>query len=235
MAEKTDLVYEFGRFRLHAAQRILLNNGEPVALTPKGFDTLLLLVQSGGRILDKDELMKTLWPGSFVEEGNLSQNIFILRKLLGDDRNGDSFIQTVPRRGYRFVASVKEIDATTLENGVPGKAHSSLLGDYWSQHSPFRSLQVFEPEDAWLFFGRDADTDELLVRLGRSPVLVMVGNSGSGKSSLVRAGLIPALQAGRVLHGGLSGGEWGGAGVCSSWGAVCFLGAVLPRPLAPGI
>src|SRR5260370_37549790 len=168
MAEKTDLVYEFGRFRLHAAQRILLNNGEPVALTPKGFDTLLLFVQSGGRILDKDELMKTLWPGSFVEEGNLSQNIFILRKLLGDDRNGNSFIQTVPRKGYRFVASVQEADAATLGNGLSGAAHFALLADYWSRHSPFRSLQVFKPEDAWLFFGRAAETAEVLARLGRS-------------------------------------------------------------------
>src|SRR5260370_16894812 len=151
MAEKTDLVYEFGRFRLHAAQRILLNSGEPVALTPKGLDTLLLLVQSGGRILEKDELMKTLWPGSFVEEGNLSQNIFILRKLLGDDHNGDSLIQTIPRRGYRFVASVKEIDATTLGNSVPGTARSSVE-DYWITPIPFSPLHLSQPDHASLFF-----------------------------------------------------------------------------------
>jgi DNA-binding winged helix-turn-helix (wHTH) protein len=83
MVDKTDLVYEFGRFRLYAAQRILVHNGEPVALTPKGFDTLLALVESKGRTLEKEELMKTLWPGIFVEEGNLSQNIFLLRKVLG--------------------------------------------------------------------------------------------------------------------------------------------------------
>src|SRR5713226_5041541 len=119
MAEKTDLIYEFGRFRLYAAQRILVHNGEPVALTPKGFDTLLLLVESRGQILEKDELMRALWPETFVEEGNLNQIIFVVRKVLGDDRNGDRFIQTIPRRGYKFVASVTEIDAATLANGAP--------------------------------------------------------------------------------------------------------------------
>src|SRR5260370_2192365 len=114
MDEKVDLVYEFGGFRLHLAQRILVRNGELMGLTPKGIDLLILLVQRRGRLLGKDELMNALWPGSFVEEGNLSQNIFILRKLLGDDRNGNSFIQTVPRQGYRFLASVQCADSATL-------------------------------------------------------------------------------------------------------------------------
>jgi hypothetical protein len=70
----------------------------------------------------------------------------------------------------------------------------AIPADYWTTHSPFRSLQVFEPEDSWLFFGRDSDTDELLARLGRAPVLVVIGNSGSGKSSLIRSGLVPALR-----------------------------------------
>jgi DNA-binding winged helix-turn-helix (wHTH) protein len=81
--------------------------------------------------------MNALWPGSFVEEGSLSQNIFILRRLLGDDRNGNSFIQTVPRKGYRFVASVQETDAATMGNGLSGAPHSALLADYWVRHSPF--------------------------------------------------------------------------------------------------
>src|SRR5437016_11379017 len=100
MSEKTGPFYEFAGFRLDVAQRMLTRHGEPLALTPKAFETLLFLVQNSGQILEKDELMKMLWPDSFVEEGNLSQNIFILRKILGDDRNGNSFIQTIPRRGY---------------------------------------------------------------------------------------------------------------------------------------
>ena len=145
MTEVKTLIYEFGAFRLDAGQRTLIRAGETIALTPKGFDALLLLVQNSGRILEKEELMKALWPDSFVEEGNLSQNIFILRKTLGDDRNGNQIIQTIPRRGYKFVTPVRQVG-----NGF-------LPGEYWNRHSPFRGLQVFEPEDSWLFFGRDAE------------------------------------------------------------------------------
>src|SRR5262249_40525979 len=146
------------------------------------------------KVLEKEELMRSLWPDRFVEEGNLSQNISILRKTLGDDRNGNGMIQTIPRRGYKFVAAVRQIDSASAE--------SSLAADYWNCHSPFRSLQVFEPEDAWLFFGREREINELLERLPCAPMLAVVGNSGCGKSSLIRAGLLPALRAGCFLRNG---------------------------------
>src|SRR5437016_3220595 len=139
MDEKT-LIYEFGQFQMDLAQRILLRHGEPVNLTPKGFDLLLFLVQNSGRVLEKDEFMKALWPESFVEEGNLSQNIFVLRKVLGDDQNGHCFIQTVPRRGYKFVASVKQSDVDTPGNGFLLPENSFLSPNYWKRHTPFRSL-----------------------------------------------------------------------------------------------
>lgn len=195
MDERKHLVYEFSGFQLDPARLILLRDGEPVALTHKLFETLMFLVENRGRVLAREELIQALWPESFVGEGNLNQNIFLLRKLLGDEGNGHGFIHTIPRKGYKFIATVVETEAA-----MPGAG--ARLSDYWSRHSPFRSLQVFEPEDAWLFFGRDAEADDLLRRLGRSPVLVLVGNSGSGKSSLVRAGLIPALRAGRFCHEG---------------------------------
>ena len=99
--------YEFGRFRLITADRVLLREGEPVALTPKVFDILLALVENGGRVVEKDDLMKRVWPNTFVEEGNLTQNISLLRKALGETPNGVQFIETVPRRGYRFVGAVR--------------------------------------------------------------------------------------------------------------------------------
>jgi len=233
MNGKTEVFYEFAGFRLDVAGRILIRQGELVALAPKVFDTLLFLVQNSGRILEKDALMKALWPESFVEEGNLSQNIFVLRKILGDDRNGNSLIQTIPRRGYKFVATVKHIDASASENDHPGSSQSSLVADYWNCHSPFRSLQVFEPEDAWLFFGRDSEIGELLERLARSRVLAVVGNSGCGKSSLIRAGLISALQGGRFYHEGSAVESWRVAVFRPSGAPFDYLAEVLASQLAP--
>ena len=199
-------------------------------LAPKVLETLVLLVQSSGRILEKDELIQTLWPESFVEEGNLSQNIFVLRKFLGDDRNGNAFIQTIPRRGYRFVAPVKSLETT-----APLAAGQSPSPDYWVRHSPFRSLQSFQSEDAWLFFGREAETQDLLDRLDRFPVLALLGNSGSGKSSLVRAGLVPALHAGRFSQHGAPVYSWRVAVFRPSSAPFDYLAEVLPKQLAPSL
>ncbi len=106
--------YEFGPFRLDTAEHRLLHDGQPVPLTPKVFDLLEVLVRNSGRLVDKDDLLKEVWPDSFVEEGNLNRNVSILRKVLGDDASGNPYIETVPKRGYRFVASVKEIAGNDL-------------------------------------------------------------------------------------------------------------------------
>ena len=108
MGEHLQHFYEFGRFRIRTSDRVLLRDQEIVPLTPKVFDILLALVESSGQVVSKDGLMKRVWPDSFVEEGNLTQNISLLRKALGDGQNGHQFIETVARRGYRFVAPVRE-------------------------------------------------------------------------------------------------------------------------------
>jgi len=99
-------LYEFGPFRLEPAERRLSHNGETVVVTPKAFDTLVLLVRNSGHLLEKDELIRTLWPDSFVEEGNLSNNIFVLRKALAEH---SQYIETIPKRGYRFVGPVRQL------------------------------------------------------------------------------------------------------------------------------
>jgi TolB-like protein/DNA-binding winged helix-turn-helix (wHTH) protein/Tfp pilus assembly protein PilF len=104
-SQETAQLYEFGPFRLDPAERKLLRGNEVVVLTPKAFDTLILLVRNSGHLLEKDELIAKLWPDTFVEEGSLSNTIFLLRKALGED---PSFIETVPRRGYRFVGAVRQ-------------------------------------------------------------------------------------------------------------------------------
>jgi DNA-binding winged helix-turn-helix (wHTH) protein/Tol biopolymer transport system component len=97
--------FVFGDFRLDPSDCKLLAAGEPVPLTPKAFDLLLLLIENRGRLIEKETLMKRLWPDAFVDEANLANNISLLRKALGDSAN---MIQTVPRRGYRFVGDVRE-------------------------------------------------------------------------------------------------------------------------------
>ena len=100
-------LYEFGAFCLDPAEHILLRNGKRVPLVPKALETLLILVQHSGHVLAKDELMELLWPGTVVEENNLTQNISALRKALGEDSGGSAYIETVPRLGYRFVKEVR--------------------------------------------------------------------------------------------------------------------------------
>ena len=101
--------YEFGDFRFDTAQRTLLCDGQPVALTPKNLETLLVFLENRERVLEKEELMNLLWPDSVVEENNLTQNISALRKALGERPNEQRFIKTIPGRGYRFVAEVREL------------------------------------------------------------------------------------------------------------------------------
>ena len=102
-------VHEFGPFRLETTERLLLRAGQPVSLTPKSFDLLVYLVEHAGRLVTKQALMSALWPDSFVEETNLSFTVSTLRKALGNGQDGEQFIQTVPTRGYRFVAPVRHV------------------------------------------------------------------------------------------------------------------------------
>ncbi|MEP6820501.1 MAG: winged helix-turn-helix domain-containing protein [bacterium] len=108
MAAQPQHIYEFGPFRLIPKEGQLLRDNQSVALTPKAFDLLVVLVENSGHLIEKDELMKRLWPDSYVEEANLSVNVSALRRALGEDPNEHQFVETVPRRGYRFVADVKE-------------------------------------------------------------------------------------------------------------------------------
>jgi TolB-like protein/DNA-binding winged helix-turn-helix (wHTH) protein/Tfp pilus assembly protein PilF len=107
-------LYEFGPFRLEPAEHLLLRNGQAIPLAPKVFDTLLVLVQNSGHLVDKDELLRRVWPDTFVEEGNLTKNIFALRKILEGGRKGEKLIETIPKLGYRFVAPVKELREPAL-------------------------------------------------------------------------------------------------------------------------
>jgi TolB-like protein/DNA-binding winged helix-turn-helix (wHTH) protein len=129
MSVQTKAVFEFGWFRLNPAERLLLREQVPVQLPPKAFDALVVMVENRGRLLGKDELLKKVWPDSFVEESNLAQHVSILRKALRDGEEGFQYIETVPRHGYRFIAEVRELsgiapDSNVLPCSTPGQSPS---------------------------------------------------------------------------------------------------------------
>ncbi len=136
MLNQSGNIYEFGPFRLDSADKTLWQDGQPVPLTPKAFDTLLILVENNGHLVEKDELIRRLWPDSFVDENSLPQNIYLLRKALekgspaqlgqgplGEGQLGQiqRYIVTVPRRGYRFIAPVRKVCGETGELAIEQK------------------------------------------------------------------------------------------------------------------
>lgn len=133
MEKKLKGLYEFASFRLDVEERLLLRADEVVPLPPKAFDVLLALIEQPGHLLEKEVLLKTVWPDTIVEENNLADNISRLRKTLGEGENGQKFIETVPRRGYRFVAEVKALsdvvmnDADAAPTVIPSSAPAAFI------------------------------------------------------------------------------------------------------------
>lgn len=127
-------LFVFGTFSLNVEERLLLRGEEVISLSPKVFDTLVVLVENAGRALSKDELLNKLWPDSFVEESSLTQNISILRKALGEETSHPQYIETIPKRGYRFIASVEERRETETANVI--------------QHQRSESVPIEEEEDS---------------------------------------------------------------------------------------
>src|SRR5690606_939000 len=109
MSQTTGKIYEFGEFRLYPEESILEKNGEPVTLKPKAFLTLVCLVESAGKLVEKSELLDKVWENSFVEESSVSKCIWEIRNALDDASKSSKYIRTVPKRGYRFIAEVTEI------------------------------------------------------------------------------------------------------------------------------
>jgi TolB-like protein/DNA-binding winged helix-turn-helix (wHTH) protein/Flp pilus assembly protein TadD len=109
MLSQEEHIYEFGPFRLNTEAKLFFKEEKPVPLNPKTFELLVMLVRKPGRLIEKEELLRELWPDSFVEESNLTQNIYLLRKALGEDVHGNAYIKTVPRHGYRFMADVRAV------------------------------------------------------------------------------------------------------------------------------
>ena len=118
MSQPVNHLYEFGPFRLDATERLLLRDEQHVHLPPKALETLLVLVENGGHVIDKDELIRKVWPDTFVEEVNLAKNVSCLRKILGGGP-AEQYIETIPKRGYRFVGGVKEVWQENVAHVMP--------------------------------------------------------------------------------------------------------------------
>ena len=179
-------VYEFGPFWMDTADRLLMRDGAAVPLKPKVVDTLILLVEGRGRVLRKEELMRALWPDTFVEESNLTQNVYALRKSLGEDPSaGVRYIETIPKRGYRFVADVKELrddNRRRSHSGPEGRPIDSLAV------LPFKPVLASERNEP-LELGI---TDALITTLGnssRTPVRPI----SAVRAYVIMAGLVLAI------------------------------------------
>jgi TolB-like protein/DNA-binding winged helix-turn-helix (wHTH) protein/Tfp pilus assembly protein PilF len=138
-------LYEFGPFRLDPRQRLLLRDDKPIPLQPKAFETLLVLVRNSEKLVSKDELLSAVWSDTFVEESNLTQNIFVLRKALGAEDDGRRYIVTVPGRGYRFAEKVVTIPEQ--EEPAPG---STLIAHLAPNGASGAALPLRESRFGWL-------------------------------------------------------------------------------------
>jgi DNA-binding winged helix-turn-helix (wHTH) protein/pimeloyl-ACP methyl ester carboxylesterase len=207
MSSQTKHAYVFGRYRVDVSKRLLFEEKEIVGLTPKAFDTLLALVENRGTVLSKEELMSMVWPDQIVEENNLAQNIHLIRKLLGDGVEGAKYIDTVPKRGYRFVANVEVLDEpppsapavkplavikpktqyATSTGGVNiayqviGEGHLDLVFVMgWVSH-----LEYFWQEPTFARF---------LTRLASFSRLILFDKRGTGLSDQVALSELPTLE-----------------------------------------
>lgn len=177
--------YEFGPFRLDLEQRLLWHDEETVALAPKVFETLILLIEHRGRVVKKEEMMKALWPDRFVEESNLTQNIFMLRKILGEGTGKAQYIETIPKRGYCFIGTVKE-----TQEEVKLTANTEPVDDLEPQTQPEISARsdaakisiavlpmVNETGDPALEYLSDGITDTIINSLSQLPHVRVIARS----------------------------------------------------------
>lgn len=176
--------FRFGPFHLDVNDRVLLRRGKPVSLTPKAFATLLVLVEKSGRVVEKDELVKAVWPDAYVEEANVAQNIFKLRKALGKNRLGEPYIQTVPRRGYRFLGLVRawKDHSTSHEACVSREAlHKPPERDVGGKSQTIKSIAILpltnSSPDEHTEYLSDGITESIIKSLSGVPELRVMARS----------------------------------------------------------
>jgi DNA-binding winged helix-turn-helix (wHTH) protein/tetratricopeptide (TPR) repeat protein len=218
MSSHINKIYEFGPFRLDVGERLLLREGQPIRLRSKVFDTLCVLVQNQGHLVGKETLMQTIWPETIVEENNLDHNISTLRRVLNEKKKEPTYIETVPKKGYRFVAEVREAGAETragtlaTEKAAPSESSRDGSAQVWqAQLSAVRAeFAQGTPEVTLTAHGRRAPLHNVgrqkelagLFRgfesaaAGHGALVCVAGEPGIGKTSLVEQ-FLGELETGR--------------------------------------
>jgi TolB-like protein/DNA-binding winged helix-turn-helix (wHTH) protein/Flp pilus assembly protein TadD len=206
---------KFGDFQLDLGQRVLLKLGKPVPLPPKDIETLLILVEGHGQIVEKKELMEKIWPGTFVEEGNLTRHVFNLRQVLADGKSDQHYIETVPKRGYRFIfpliIDAESIQGTTdnppgvdepslEEPGIPPYSHPRALPEARQSALRYRSVLAISTAVllvgfAYFWFTHLQPRSTLASHRVMLAVLPVQNLSGNSKLDYVTDGLTEELIA----------------------------------------
>jgi DNA-binding winged helix-turn-helix (wHTH) protein len=209
------LDYEFGPFHLDVAERLLRRGEEEVSLTLKAFEILALLVKNGGRIIAKEELLNTVWPNTFVEEATLAQNIFILRRRLGKDATGRSYIETIQRRGYRFVAPVRVVqmeNVPAVDNGLRSVKPRAGMSSFVGEENRFNAIAILALENAsgdpYLDYLGEGISQSIINNLSRLPSVHVMSPSSvfqyKGKNidpqEVGRRLGVPTILSGKILR-----------------------------------
>ena len=200
--------YEFGPYRLVPSERLLLREGEPVALAPKAFETLVALVRRAGRLSEKEELLKEVWPDAFVEESNLTQNVFAVRRALGPADDGKPYIETVPKRGYRFLAAVT-VAEEPLQGPAPAPARPAdqaavtVAEDQVQEPAPGRPAdQVTRPARSRARMG--AAIVGVIALIGVAAVLVKMSRRPAPAASFQTMKMVRLTTSGTVVNVAIS-------------------------------
>jgi DNA-binding winged helix-turn-helix (wHTH) protein len=189
MVRQPAYLYEFGPFRLDAGERLLSRDGEIVPIPPKAFDLLLALVERQGRLLEKNELMKLVWPDTYVEEANLSYTISVIRKALSEGPDQRQFIETAPKYGYRFIAEVRREQAG-------GARPSARATDCAAPGAELEPVGGAMPLDSHLYITRLTDEHFRASIARRDSIVLIKGARQVGKTSMLARGLQQAREAG---------------------------------------
>jgi TolB-like protein len=178
--------YEFGPFLLDPAEKVLTRAGDPIALMPKVFDLLCLLVEQSGRLMERQAIVQRIWPDTFVEEGNLSKAMFLLRQALGQEGNSGPYIEIIPKRGYRFVAEVRTAGAPQ-HNDYAGTTTPSIAV------LPFLDLSAGRDQEYFC----EGISEEIINALARTQGLRVASRSSSFQFT---AKALDVREIGRALH-----------------------------------